>query len=132
MAVDAKSDANLQYAPHLAHDDRDLSHDNHNVDVEQGHPLDNEAEGSSRRDDSILPITSPKQASERLVADQNRSSVAARWDMVRIRAYLLEEVDTDAATGPLSAFCFMTASHWLEVRVLCYADLHLHIVGICA
>lgn len=55
------------------------------------------------REEPILPISRPK-------TPDGGTSNASWWNWERIQAFLREDVDTDAATGPLSAFCFMTVS----------------------
>lgn len=74
---------------------------------EQAQPIDERSSDLRHRDDNapILPVTAPKQEYE-LTGQPNAQN--ARWNMESIKAYLMEEVDTDGATGPLSAFCFMT------------------------
>lgn len=78
---------------------------------EQAQPIDERSSDLRHRDDNapILPVTAPKQEYE-LTGQPNAQN--ARWNMESIKAYLMEEVDTDGATGPLSAFCFMTVSFW--------------------
>ena len=50
----------------------------------------------------ILPVTSEKSGALVETSDG--------WTLVRIKAYLKEELDSDAAAIPLAAYCFMTVS----------------------
>jgi hypothetical protein len=58
-----------------------------------------------RRDEPVLPISAPTTPE---VGNLRHSS--SGWDWDKVHAFLCEDVDTDSATGPLSAFCFMTVS----------------------
>jgi hypothetical protein len=101
--------------PHLARESVTPVHDDDDKKVNATSPeggniveKDTEEEASaginySHRDEPILPISTPQ------TPDVGTSS-ASRWDWEKVRTYLREDVDTDAATGPLSAFCFMTVS----------------------
>lgn len=73
----------------------------------QGHLSPSDTENGKKTqnpDETLLPTIAPKQSPD--PADVR----TVKWNMETVRAFLSEEVDTDAATGPLAAFCFMTVS----------------------
>jgi hypothetical protein len=49
--------------------------------------------------DPVLPVSAPKMP-----------EASSGWDWKKVNTFLREDVDTDAAVGPLAAFCFMTVS----------------------
>lgn len=85
--------------------------------TKHGKELDDEA---AYGDAPVLPMV----ASSPEVATQT-----SRWTVESILAWLGEEVDRDAASGPLAAFCFMTVSP-CSPTLLVWLLMVLH-TGIC-
>jgi len=78
-------------------------------DAEKGEREDETDNGDGgSRGEPILPVSAPMTPE---VGGSGPSS--SGWDWDKVQAFLCEDVDTDAATGPLSAFCFMTVSPFL-------------------
>lgn len=64
--------------------------------------------GAEIPQESILPVSTEQQQPAALTKQTGNNSEAEGWTLEKVKAFLYEDVDTDAATGPLAAFCFMT------------------------
>lgn len=84
------------------------------VHIKQGKETEDEAAyGSS----PILPVVSSSPAGP--VHD-------SRWTVESISAWMGEEVDRDAASGPLAAFCFMTVTCPLQKLLWKFSNTSPH------
>lgn len=103
-------DTQVEPNAHQVNND-DEKHEHHRPEQEQlSVPESSDDRARNKEEDGpILPISAPSNKhSTDLLPNDHPDAGNAKWDMQRLRAFLREDVDTDAATGPLAAFCFMT------------------------